>query len=241
MTCSHSAGQVRDRQKEGGRKSPQRKFHLFLSQQACLSLQDIQKDFKHSIPFIKAAAFTHITATMSRPFDPEQAENLYDVSAPLSNQQMRRNSNVHFLSQMEKQFAVKGPLFSHPNEGGKTRVSLLTMIQTAVEHLMTYWSILEKVPGSKLRLTKMDDDIYEHFKREFPDFDPSATLNEDEMKSKAGKEKWRNFMNEYEKTINDFNFGTMLRSNAKAEYDQETTLFGKIIQYFCVWLRDGKG
>lgn len=107
-------------------------------------------------------------------------------------------------------------------------LSLTLKKKKAVEHLMTYWSILEKVPGSKLRLTKMDDEIYEHFKKEFPDFDPAATLNEDEMKSKAGKEKWRNFMNEYEKKISDFNFGTMLRSNAKVEYDQETTIFGKI-------------
>lgn len=127
---------------------------------------------------------------MSKPFDPEQAENLDD---------------------MEKQFAVK-----------------------AVEHLMTYWSILEKVPGSKLRLTKMDDEIYEHFKREFPDFDATATINEDEMKSKAGKEKWRNFMNEYEKKIEDFNFGTMLRSNPKFEYDQETTIFAMRMQFYAI-------
>lgn len=72
----------------------------------------------------------------------------------------------------------------------------------------------------------MDDEILEHFKREFPDFDPAATINEDDMKSKAGKEKWRNFMKEYEKTISDYNFGTMLRSNPKAEYDQESTIFG---------------
>lgn len=92
---------------------------------------------------------------------------------------------------------------------------------------MTYWSILEKVPGSKLRLTKMDDEILDSFKKEFPDFDPAATLNEEEMKSKAGKEKWRNWMKQYEKTIDDYNFGTMLRSNPKFEYDQETTIFGK--------------
>ncbi|RAO71409.1 uncharacterized protein BHQ10_007421 [Talaromyces amestolkiae] len=127
---------------------------------------------------------------MSKPFDPETAENLED---------------------MEKQFAVK-----------------------AVEHLMTYWSILEKVPGSKLRLTKMDDEILEHFKREFPDFDPAETINEDEMKSKAGKEKWRNFMKEYEKTISDYNFGTMLRANPKTEYDQETTIFAMRMQFYAV-------
>ncbi|EED16478.1 DUF757 domain protein [Talaromyces stipitatus ATCC 10500] len=140
---------------------------------------------------------------MSKPFDPETAENLED---------------------MEKQFAVK-----------------------AVEHLMTYWSILEKVPGSKLRLTKMDDEIYEHFKRDFPDFDPNETINEDEMKSKAGKEKWRKFMMEYEKKISDYNFGTMLRSNPKSEYDQETTIFGMFSSYprlvarkVAVWLDSSK-
>lgn len=96
----------------------------------------------------------------------------------------------------------------------------------AVEHLMTYWSILEKVRGSQLRLTKIDDEIYEDFKKEFPDFDPKATINEDEMKSKEGKEKWRNWMNKYEKKVADYNFGTMLRASPDVEYEQETTIFG---------------
>jgi hypothetical protein len=99
---------------------------------------------------------------------------------------------------------------------------------------MTYWAILEKVRGSQLRLTKMDDDIYEHFKREFPDFDPAAPLDEDSMKSKEGKEKWRKFINEYEKKISDYNFGTILRVSPGVEYDQDTTIFGKLLlcRYF---------
>ena len=112
---------------------------------------------------------------------------------------------------IEKQFAVK-----------------------VVQHVETYWSILEKVPGSKLRLTKFDDEIYEHFKKEFPDFDASATINEDEMKSKEGKERWRNFINTYEKKIDDFNFGTMLRANPKTEYDQEGTIFAVRMQFYAV-------
>ncbi|RAL06009.1 polysaccharide biosynthesis domain-containing protein [Aspergillus ibericus CBS 121593] len=127
---------------------------------------------------------------MSKPFDPETAENFED---------------------MEKQFAVK-----------------------AVEHLMTYWSILEKVPGSKLRLTKMDDEILESFLKEFPDFDPAETLDEDKMKSKEGKEKWRNWINQYEKTIEDFNFGTMLRASPKVEYDRDTTIFAMRMQFYAV-------
>jgi hypothetical protein len=101
-------------------------------------------------------------------------------------------------------------------------------IFTAVEHLMTYWAILEKVKGSQLRLTKMDDEIYDSFKTEFPDFDLAATINEDEMKSKAGKEKWRNWINKFDKKIDDFNFGTIIRTRADAEYDQDTTVFGEL-------------
>ena len=95
----------------------------------------------------------------------------------------------------------------------------------------TYWAILEKVPGSKLRLTKCDDDILAHFNKDFPDFDLKATINENEMKSKEGKEKWRNFIEKYEKTIEDYNFGTMVRNNPKAEYDEDTTIFGKWRQF----------
>jgi hypothetical protein len=96
--------------------------------------------------------------------------------------------------------------------------------------MTTYWSILEKVPGSKLRLTKIDDEIYDHFKNEFPTYDPKATINEDEMKSKQGKERWRNFINHYENKVDDYNFGTLLRSNPAFEYGQEETIFGMSCQ-----------
>ena len=94
--------------------------------------------------------------------------------------------------------------------------------------MSTYWSILEKMPGSKLRLTKMDNDIYDHFQSEFPELNPAETIDEDKMKSKEGKEKWRNFMMQYENKIDDYNFGTMLRSNPKFEYGEKETIFGMI-------------
>lgn len=96
----------------------------------------------------------------------------------------------------------------------------------AVQHLETYWAILGKVRGSALRLTKYDDDIYEHLKKDFPDFDPAETIKEDEMKSKAGKERWRKFMMAYEKKVDDYNFGTILRTGPKFEYEEHTTIFG---------------
>ncbi|EME87658.1 uncharacterized protein MYCFIDRAFT_54800 [Pseudocercospora fijiensis CIRAD86] len=115
------------------------------------------------------------------------------------------------FEEIEKQFAVK-----------------------VVEHMSTYWAILEKMPGSKLRLTKMDDEILEHFNTEFPDFDLKATINEDEMKSKAGKEKWRNFINAYENKVEDYNFGTMLRANPATEYSETGSIFAVRMQFYAI-------
>ncbi|KAL7779515.1 hypothetical protein CFE70_009019 [Pyrenophora teres f. teres 0-1] len=106
--------------------------------------------------------------------------------------------------------------------------------RAVVQHMETYWKILEKVPGTKLRLTKIDDEIYEHLKKEFPEFDASATLNEDEMKSKEGKERWRKFIAEYENKVEDYNFGTMIRANPKEEYNQEGTIFAVRMQFYAI-------
>jgi len=120
---------------------------------------------------------------------------------------------------IEKQFAVK-----------------------AVQHMSTYWAILEKVRGSSLRLTKIDNEIYEHLMQDFPEFDPAATINEDEMKSKTGKERWRKFLMVYEKKVDDYNFGTMLRSNPKWEYGQDETIFVPRMQFYAIEIaRNRKG
>ena len=95
--------------------------------------------------------------------------------------------------------------------------------------MSTYWAILEKIRGSSLRLTRLDDEIYDHFKKDFPDFDPKHTIDEDEMKSKEGKERWRQFISQYEKKIDDYNFGTMLRSNPAFNYGEKETIFGRRI------------
>ncbi|XXH05294.1 ATP-dependent permease [Hypoxylon texense] len=165
-----------------------------------------------------------MSAPVPKDFDAENADNLEDV----------RLSFLPFLlallrvwlvlpsvstneQQIEKQFAVK-----------------------AVRHLETYWAILEKVKGSSLRLTKMDDDIYEHLRAEFPDFDPAATINEDEMKSKVGKERWRKFMMAYDKKVDDYNFGTMLRTSPKVEYGQDTTIFVPRMQFYAIEIARNK-
>jgi hypothetical protein len=53
-----------------------------------------------------------------------------------------------------------------------------------------------------VRRRRYDDEIFEHMMREFPDFaaEPHAglvALDEEWMKSKEGKERWRTFINAY--------------------------------------------
>ncbi|KAK6201865.1 hypothetical protein LQW54_009275 [Pestalotiopsis sp. IQ-011] len=119
--------------------------------------------------------------------------------------------NAQNLEDMEKQFAVK-----------------------VVQHMEIYWSILEKIKGSTLRLTKLDDEICEHVKTAFPEFDPAKPVDEDEMKSADGKKRWRDFMMKYEKTVDDYNFGTMVRADPKTEYTQEGTIFVPRMQFYAI-------
>lgn len=118
------------------------------------------------------------------------------------------------LEDIEKQFAVK-----------------------AVVHAQTYWNLLEKVPGSSLRLTKMDNEILEHLLKEFPEFEDvkyGEVVDENVMKSATGKVRWRKFMNFYDGKIEDFNFGTLLRADCKREYSQENTIFVPRMQFYAI-------
>ncbi|CAK7241281.1 MAG: hypothetical protein STHCBS139747_002741 [Sporothrix thermara] len=127
--------------------------------------------------------------------------------------------NADNFEDIEKQFAVK-----------------------AVQHMETYWAILERVRGSSLRLTKLDDEIMEHLAAEFPELDVATAINEDEMKSKTGKERWRKFMMAYEKKVDDYNFGTMMRVAPDVEYGRDETIFVPRMQFYAIEIaRNRKG
>ncbi|KAI0301446.1 polysaccharide biosynthesis-domain-containing protein [Russula brevipes] len=125
-------------------------------------------------------------------------------------------SKAQNLAEIEKQFAVK-----------------------AVEHAQTYWGLLEKIPPRSLKLTRHDDEIFEHTLREFPEFAAAPhtglnTLDEEWMKSKEGKERWRVFINAYENKITDYNFGSLIRTDAMREYSETNTIFVTRIQFYAI-------
>lgn len=127
--------------------------------------------------------------------------------------------NPDNLEDIEKQFAVK-----------------------AVQQMTIYWSLLESIPPSKLKLTQFDDEILEEFYKAFPEYDEQSisNLDEDFLKSKESKERWREFIKNFEEKVEDFNFGTLVRKDVKKEYSEDNTIFVVRIQFYAIELMRNK-
>ncbi|KAG0303181.1 hypothetical protein BGZ98_006917 [Dissophora globulifera] len=123
------------------------------------------------------------------------------------------------LQEIEKQWAVK-----------------------AMHHAETYFSLLEAMDGSKLKLTKIDDEIYADFHATFgSDFKIDVVDEAKDFKSPEMKEKWRTFISRYEggKVI-DYNFGSLLRIDASKDYSEENTMFVTRMQFLTIEIARNK-
>ncbi|KAG0680198.1 hypothetical protein C6P40_005054 [Pichia californica] len=127
--------------------------------------------------------------------------------------------NPDNLEDIEKQFAVK-----------------------AVQQMGTYWSLLEAIPAQKLKLTQFDDEILSKFYELFPEYDKESIsiLDEEKLKSKESKERWREYIKNFEDRVEDFNFGTLVRKDVSKEYSEENTIFVVRIQFYAIELMRNK-
>ncbi|ORX62554.1 DUF757-domain-containing protein [Hesseltinella vesiculosa] len=111
----------------------------------------------------------------------------------------------------------------------------------AMHHAETYFKLISALDGRKLRLTSIDDEILKDFEETFPEIDV-LHLDEQQFKSKDAKEKWRNFINKYEKRVKEFNFGTLIRIDAREDYTEQNTMFGVRMQFYAIEIaRNRKG
>lgn len=101
-------------------------------------------------------------------------------------------------------------------------------------------------------MIRMDDEIVNDMFERFPELkfeDALRNLDEDQMKSKAGKEKWRNFIlpvsqsngqrgyeteRKYEGKVNEYNFGTLIRKDADKLYAEDNTILVTRVQFFAI-------
>ncbi len=66
--------------------------------------------------------------------------------------------------------------------------------------------LLSSLDPKDLRLTKLDDELYAHFRKSFPELSVES-FKQEELKSAEAKEIWRSFCETYNGLIEDYNFG----------------------------------
>ncbi|ODN79613.1 hypothetical protein L202_03556 [Cryptococcus amylolentus CBS 6039] len=126
--------------------------------------------------------------------------------------------------------------FDPETAGNAGEIEMQFAVKT-VEHLEAYEKILQTLPPKLIKFTPIDDGIYENLLEVFPEFkfeENLRTLNEDEMKSRQGKERWRNFIMPYEKKVTDYNFGTLVRARSDELYTETNSILVTRVQFFAI-------
>ncbi|KAI3384560.1 hypothetical protein SNEBB_003627 [Seison nebaliae] len=95
-----------------------------------------------------------------------------------------------------------------------------------------HYKLLERCGGKNLNLTMYDDQIYQKFREDFPDFHVK-NIDEKELKSAAAKEKWREFCMEF-KEMKDYNVGTLIRLSCEKDYSPDNSIIVVRIQFLAI-------
>lgn len=102
----------------------------------------------------------------------------------------------------------------------------------AVEHAEVHFNLLCSVDPRQLHLTPYDNEIYEEFRKQFPDLDVSV-VKEAELKSGEGKAKWRAYVEKFNR-LEDFSYGTLLRADATEEFQPDNAILVVRIQFWAI-------
>lgn len=83
-----------------------------------------------------------------------------------------------------------------------------------------------------LKLTPFDDQIYQTFREDFPDFDVGK-VDENELKNPASKTKWRTFIEKFNK-LEDFSYGTLMRADATQDFGPHNSVLVVRVQFWAI-------
>ncbi|KAK7499319.1 hypothetical protein BaRGS_00009294 [Batillaria attramentaria] len=103
----------------------------------------------------------------------------------------------------------------------------------ASDHAEVYFNLISSVDPALLRLTPVDDEIYRKFRETFPDMKVDQ-VDEEELKSPEGKQKWREFCEAFKDKVEDYNYGTLLRLRSDEDYTQENSTFCVRVQFLAI-------
>lgn len=103
----------------------------------------------------------------------------------------------------------------------------------AVEHMQIHFNLICSISPKMLKLTPKDDVVYKEFRKQFPDMGIEV-IDVDQLKNSEAKEKWRPFCNMFQDEVEDFNYATLLRLDAKKDYSDDNTLVVPRIQFLAI-------
>merc|ERR1711962_436921 len=67
-----------------------------------------------------------------------------------------------------------------------------------------------------------------------------TAVGEESMKNKKGKEKWRNWCEQYKERVQDYNFGTLLRLDPSEDYTEKNSCFALRVQFLAIEIARNK-
>ncbi|XP_010608023.3 LOW QUALITY PROTEIN: protein PBDC1, partial [Fukomys damarensis] len=103
----------------------------------------------------------------------------------------------------------------------------------AMQHAEVYYKLISSVDPQFLKLTKVDDQISSEFREHFEKLKIDV-LDPEEFKSESAKKKWRPFCLKFDGSVEDFNYGTLLRLDCSQGYTEENTMFAPRIQFYAI-------
>ncbi|KAJ3091035.1 polysaccharide biosynthesis domain containing protein 1 [Quaeritorhiza haematococci] len=110
----------------------------------------------------------------------------------------------------------------------------------ALHHAETYFKLISAVDAARLKLTPIDDEIYEDFRKNFAEINVAALNEMEEFKTEKAKAKWRDFIMRYEKKVQDYNFGTLLRIRSNEDYGPDNGFFVTRLQFYAIEIARNK-
>jgi len=104
--------------------------------------------------------------------------------------------------------------------------------EAAFKHAETYMKILKLYKDKKtLRITSIDDEVYAHFRKVFPDLDVKD-LDAKKLKSTSMLVLWRPFCMSYQtKKMTDYNYGSLLRLRAYEDLSEDNSIIVPRVQF----------
>ncbi|BFZ01775.1 hypothetical protein BsWGS_04814 [Bradybaena similaris] len=132
-----------------------------------------------------------------------------------------------------------GAALTRPDDLGNTADVELSWAMKAMDHATVHYNLISSVDASNLRLTQIDDQIYQRFREEFPDLN-IRDLREDDLKMPEAKQKWRTFCESFKGEIEDYNLGTLLRLNCAGDYTPENTTLSVRTQFLAIEIARNK-